>query len=149
MKTHVQPTVRFATVDDAEHIARLSGQLGYAATTADTLRKLVEISSNVEHAVFGAESSGTLLGWIHVLVSHSLVTDTPAEIAGIVVDEHNRGSGIGRMLMEHAEQWARNKGCNSVRLRSNVVRADAHAFYEKLGYQVTKSQRVFRKGIAA
>ena len=50
-----------------------------------------------------------------------------------------------RRLMEEAEQWARDKGCRSVRLRSNVVRAEAHAFYERLGYSVFKTQKNYRK----
>jgi hypothetical protein len=30
-------------------------------------------------------------------------------------------------------------------VRSNVLRIAAHNFYEKTGYAVTKSQKVFRK----
>lgn len=147
MRTPAGPTVRLATLADAAAIARLSGQLGYASTTAETARRLTDLNGNGEHAVFVADSSGTPLGWIHVAMSHSLLADTPAEIAGLVIEEHHRGWGIGRALMEHAEQWARNKGCRSVRLRSNVVRFRAHAFYEGLGYQVTKSQKVFCKDL--
>jgi GNAT superfamily N-acetyltransferase len=44
-----------------------------------------------------------------------------------------------------AEQWARKHGCGAVRLHSNVLRPRAHAFYEGLGYRVTKLQKAFRK----
>ena len=47
--------------------------------------------------------------------------------------------------MEKAEAWARKQGCGSVRLHSNVLRARAHAFYERLGYRLTKLQKAFRK----
>jgi GNAT superfamily N-acetyltransferase len=141
--------IRFAMVEDAERIAHLSGHLGYASTAEETARRLGELGRNSEHAVLVAESGRVLLGWVHVHVSHSLVTDTPTEIAGLVVDEQQRRRGIGQMLMEHAEQWAQDKGCRSVRLRSNVVRNDAHAFYEKLGYQHIKTQKAFRKILVA
>ena len=49
----------------------------------------------------------------------------------MVVDETVRGSGIGRCLMERAEEWTRERGYNTVQLRSNVTRAAAHAFYER------------------
>ncbi len=140
--------VRLATAADAEQITRLSGQLGYPASTAETLRRLVEIGGNGEHAVLVAESSGLLLGWIHVVVSHSLLTERRAEIAGLVVDEQHRSRGIGQALMEDAEDWARKQGCDSVRLHSNVLRARAHTFYERLGYRVTKLQKAFRKELA-
>jgi GNAT superfamily N-acetyltransferase len=140
--------VRLATAADAEQITQLSGQLGYPATTAETLRRLVEIGSNGEHAVLVAESGGILLGWIHVVVSHSLLTERRAEIAGLVVDEQHRSRGIGQVLMEDAEEWARKQGCDSVRLHSNVLRPRAHTFYERLGYHVTKLQKAFRKELA-
>jgi GNAT superfamily N-acetyltransferase len=44
--------------------------------------------------------------------------------------------------MVAAEDWARGKGYNVVRLRSNVMRADAHGFYDALGYPSTKTSRV-------
>jgi GNAT superfamily N-acetyltransferase len=139
--------VRFATTADAEHIAGLSVQLGYPTTVADTARRLTEVGGSGEHAVIVAESSGLLLGWVHVLVSHSLLADARAEIAGLVVEEQHRGRGIGRALMENAERWAREQGCGSVRLRSNVLRPDAHTFYERLGYRVTKLQKTFCKDL--
>jgi GNAT superfamily N-acetyltransferase len=48
-------------------------------------------------------------------------------------------------LMEQAERWAREKGCWAVHLRSNIVRRDAHVFYERIGYSNVKKSRVFRK----
>lgn len=147
MSTPAAPTVRLATIADAAAIARLSGQLGYASTTDEIARRLADLNGNGEHAVYVADRDGMPVGWVHVAVSHSLLADTPAEIAGLVIEEHNRSRGIGRLLMEHAEQWARDKGCRSVRLRSNVVRFRAHTFYEGLGYRVTKSQKVFCKDL--
>ena len=53
--------------------------------------------------------------------------------------------GIGKLLMERAEMWAREHGCKIVSLRSNVIRERAHAFYERLGYKHVKTQKSFRK----
>jgi len=55
------------------------------------------------------------------------------------------GTSVGRLLMQQAEQWAREQGYSEVILRSNVIRARAHKFYESLGYTPIKSQKVFRK----
>ncbi len=67
------------------------------------------------------------------------------EIRGLVVDESRRGAGLGRGLMEHAEEWARGRGVRVIRLRSNVVRGGAHAFYARLGYSLVKTQHIFSK----
>jgi GNAT superfamily N-acetyltransferase len=47
--------------------------------------------------------------------------------------------------MNAAEQWARGQGYERMRLRSNVVRSEAHGFYEALGYKCSKTSRVFEK----
>jgi GNAT superfamily N-acetyltransferase len=36
--------------------------------------------------------------------------------------------------MRHAIERARRLGCYRVQLTSNVVRSDAHRFYERLGF---------------
>ncbi len=79
--------------------------------------------------------------------SHLIESDSRAEINALVVEEGHRSRGTGRILMQHAEQWARARGCSAVVLRSNVIRARAHAFYEKLGYQTLKTQKYFRKNL--
>ena len=137
--------VRRATLEDAERIARLAGQLGYPATAGETAERLAAIVGDGQHAVLMADAGGVLEGWVHVLVSRSLLAERRAEIAGLVVDENLRGRGIGQALVEEAERWARENGCRSVRLHSNVLRPRAHAFYERLGFAVTKLQKAFRK----
>jgi GNAT superfamily N-acetyltransferase len=95
-----------------------------------------------------AESRGRLVGWLHASVHHTITNEISAEIAGLVVDEQVRGTGVGRALMSAAEQWARAQSCESVRLRSNVIRVGAHAFYRRLRYEIIKSQHAFRKKLA-
>ncbi len=148
LRTFFEPFVRPATADDAEAIARLSEQLGYPTNAEETARRLREVTGEGDHAVFVAEADGRQIGWVHVYVNHSLLADTPAEVAGLVIDEDYRSRGVGRVLMEQAERWAQEQGCRSVRLRSNVVRSRAHSFYERLGYRVIKSQRAFCKDFA-
>ena len=47
--------------------------------------------------------------------------------------------------MRRAEEWAGEKRCATVTLRSNVIREEAHAFYRSLGFSVYKTQHAFRK----
>jgi GNAT superfamily N-acetyltransferase len=140
--------VRTATPEDAGSIAEFAGQLGYPSTVDEVSRRLAEINDSDEHAVLVADEGALLLGWIHLFVSRSLVADTRVDIVGLVVAESHRGQGIGRLLMKDAERWARRKGCGSIRLHSNVARSGAHAFYEKLGYQMIKLQKAFRKDLS-
>ena len=60
----------------------------------------------------------------------------PSAIAeDVVVDSACQGQGIGRQMMAHALQLAKEAGCYKLALSSNRKRKDAHAFYESLGFQ--------------
>jgi GNAT superfamily N-acetyltransferase len=57
-----------------------------------------------------------------------------AEIESVHVHPDHRSSGIGSALLRDAIERARRLGCYRVQLTSNVVRTDAHRFYERLGF---------------
>jgi GNAT superfamily N-acetyltransferase len=54
-----------------------------------------------------------------------------------------RKKGIGKMLIEKAADWGREKGNKKLRLRCNVKRAEAHLFYQHLNFKESKQQKVF------
>ena len=142
-------TVRPATREDARRMAVLSAQLGYPSSPKEIKRRLSHFHPD-EDAVYVAEGSDRkVLGWVHVFLHCLVESDPQAEIGGLVVDEANRGTGVGKLLMKHAEQWAREKGLRSVYLRSNIIRKDAHTFYQKCGYSIIKTQHAFRKNLEA
>lgn len=141
-------SIRLATPDDAAAVAGLSTQLGYPTSEDDARRRLSKIVGNLENVVFVATlQDGRVVGWLHAYLCHLVESDMFAEIGGLVVDHEHRRSGAGRLLMAHAEQWAVGKSCGTVRLRSNVIREGAHAFYRSLGYDIVKTQHAFRKDL--
>ncbi|HEY6843120.1 MAG TPA: GNAT family N-acetyltransferase [Thermoanaerobaculia bacterium] len=101
-----------------------------------------EISARADHAVFVDTAGDSVTGFIHVCVMLSLEGDSYAEVRALVVDEAHRGGGAGPRLVAAAEQWARERQQDRVRVRSNVVRERARRFYERLGYAVVKTQNV-------
>jgi GNAT superfamily N-acetyltransferase len=137
--------IRAAEPRDVDAIAVLAGQLGYPTSSEAMAPRLAALGQG--DAVRVADDGGACIGWIHVSVIHLLETDTFAEIRGLVVAEAHRGGGIGEALVRAAEEWARSRGCPRVRVRSNVIRERTHRFYERLGYRVIKSQKVFDKAL--
>jgi GNAT superfamily N-acetyltransferase len=86
-----------------------------------------------------------IIGRLHLTIARPSLAEPAANIAGLVVDQRFRHHGVGRALMQHAEAWAAHRGSKSVSLRSNIVRDEAHAFYERLGYERVKTQHAYRK----
>jgi GNAT superfamily N-acetyltransferase len=133
---------------DAAPVARLSGQLGYPASGEEIAERLRRLAADPDAAVLvGCDAEGVVRGWLHVAAPRDLVSAAQAEIRAFVVDEEHRGQGIGRTLLEAAERWAVERGHGTMRVRSNTVRTRARAFYERAGYQVTKTQHQFRKNL--
>jgi GNAT superfamily N-acetyltransferase len=62
-----------------------------------------------------------------------------------VVDESMRGEGIGSALVAYAREWARDNGCARLRVTTNVTRLDTHQFYERRGFRLSKTQKVYEQ----
>ena len=138
--------IRSAIPDDADAIARLSGELGYPTTAPDARRRLFDIKTSTNHAVMVAEDeSGTVVGWIHVFRSRRLGGEPFAELGGLVVTESLRGHGIGSRLVAEAEKWASEREIATLRIRTRTTRNDARLFYEDLDFVLTKTQVVFER----
>ena len=136
--------IRAATATDAAALAELCTQLGYPAQPGEAAERLAALGpANSVNIVLVAEDAGAVLGWIHVCGIRFFQSPPFAEIGGLVVDEASRGRGVGKLLVEAAAGWAAEQGYGKLRVRSNVVREDAHRFYEREGFQRVKTQAVF------
>jgi GNAT superfamily N-acetyltransferase len=60
-----------------------------------------------------------------------------ALIESVRVRSDERGAGLGTRLVRWAVEEARRQGCAVVQLTSDASRADAHRFYERLGFAAT------------
>jgi GNAT superfamily N-acetyltransferase len=145
-----QVRIRPVSVADVEQLAELCGQLGYPSTPQQVRQRLEAILHDPDHAVLVAEIEGnSVVGWIHLFIYKLLVADPQASLGGLVVAEAYRGRDIGQRLLQAGELWAEEKGCWSIYLRSNVIREQAHLFYEKRGFERVKTQLALRKRLLA
>jgi GNAT superfamily N-acetyltransferase len=140
--------IREATLSDAAVLADLSTQLGYPAIPEQTAERLTTLASRPGNGVLVAENDGgTVVGWLHVSVMFFLESPPFAEVAGLIVDEAHRGQGAGKLLLDAAARWAADHGYDKLRVRSNVIREDAHRFYEREGFRRVKTQVVLDRAL--
>jgi GNAT superfamily N-acetyltransferase len=138
--------IRAPLPDDCEKMAELARQLGYQCTPDEIRDRLSQMLDPKQYIIYIAElSGGEMAGWIGGFLFRSVENPPVAEISGLVVDERLRSRGIGKLLLEAAEQWARSIGCQAVSVRSNVKRERAHRFYRNNGYEPIKAQTAFHK----
>jgi GNAT superfamily N-acetyltransferase len=139
-------TVRAMTAGDLSQVAELSEQLGYPVSAQDLQGRFATIAADPAQALFVVETEDRrVAGWTHVYATHLLESPSYAEIGGLVVRAGSRRIGAGRALVEAAERWAREQGLGSLRVRSNVLRAEAHQFYPAVGFTRVKTQHTYER----
>jgi len=146
--TNISYEIRDGTIDDASDICDLSDQLGYPVSEAEMAERLDSILNSDDHRVCVAvQPDGTVIAWIHVFKCQTVESGLFAEIGGIIVSEAFRRKGIGQQLLKMAKRWIAQQKLQKLRVRTQIEREDAEAFYLKTGFSVSKHQRVFDKVI--
>ncbi len=140
--------IRAMRTSDLAAVADLSEQLGYPTSQETMTDRFANLSGRRGEHMLVAVHDEAVRGWIHVRRVDSLESEPHAEVWGLVVDDRVRSQGVGRALLETAERWATEHRLSRIRVRSNVTRERAHAFYERAGYDVVKRQSVFEKQLA-
>ncbi len=139
--------IRRIAEQDAEAINALSTQLGYTMPIEQTLANIRSVLGTKKHNAFVAIAENKIIGWIGVAEALQIESAPFCEIRGLIVDERYRGHGIGKMLIEKVKQWSKETGNKTLRLRCNMIRKEAHLFYQHLGFKEIKEQKVFEMKI--
>ena len=121
-----------------------AGSLDTRPPNRDLLDRLAWVLNSERTTLSSShEKDGRVVGWLHAFVALRIESSAFAEIGGLVVAQSERGRGLGQQLVQAAAAWARRKGLQNIRVRSNVVRKETHAFYLHLGFAQSKAQMVF------
>jgi GNAT superfamily N-acetyltransferase len=128
--------IRQALLGDAPGFPNLMTELGYPATEQFVRERLAQLASGAEDVVFIADCAGEVGGFLsfHVIPLFH-VEGNLGRITALVVSSRFRRCGIGQKLVTAAEEFAWAHGCVRVEITSGDHRADAHAFYEAVGYR--------------
>lgn len=130
--------IRNARPADAPAIARLLDQLGYPCPPAEVPQRLERFAGGRHSEVLVAELEGEVIGLatVHLLTVLNRSRDV-AWLTALVIDEKARGQGIGRLMVESVEAFARAAGCERLSVTTQEHRDDAHAFYLRVGMEHT------------
>lgn len=124
------PAVVALLADDPLGARREAGDAGaYLAA----FRRMEGEGAN--HLIVG-EASGRIVATYQItfISGLSLRATRRAQVESVRVAADLRGQGIGAAMMRDAEARACAAGCRLMQLTTNKTRADAHRFYESLGF---------------
>ena len=136
--------IRSAKISDSVAIAELSKQLGYETEVVAVQHRLEKILKHSENCIYTATTKeGEVVGWIHGFYALRVEANFFVEIGGLVVNTNFRKNGIGQKLVDKVIEWSRSKNYTKLRVRCNAIRKESHKFYEKIGFELNKEQKVF------
>jgi GNAT superfamily N-acetyltransferase len=133
--------VRKAVETDIPAILSLYAQLEEGGECTLPLAEATNIFRRIEtypdYHIYVAEHLGEILGTFSMAVMDNLahLGAKSGLVEDVVVDEKHRGQGIGKEMMRYAMDLCRENACYKACLSSNIIREDAHRFYESLGFQ--------------
>lgn len=127
-----ETVVRPAAASEAAQLSALAlrskAYWGYDVDFIEACRRELTFDSNYvsSNAVFVAELDGKPVGFYAL----ERLSDTEAELGALFVEPEHIGRGIGRVLISHAKQTARELGFETI-----VIQGDPNAanFYRAAG----------------
>lgn len=136
MRTEV--AIRDARPEDSEAVAELLGELGYPTDAARFRRRLERIESDPSSRLFVATVNDRVAGLAGFHLLPLVEHDEPGcQLTALVVGKAYRRNGVGSELVRTVEKEARARGGRRMLVNTARHRADAHAFYERLGFEAT------------
>lgn len=133
---------REAKLDDLERVVELIADDAVAARRTGSygephLRAFEAIAASPDNELVVAESDGAVIGVMQLTYIPGISRNGASRllVEAVRVSSELRGQGIGRLLMEHAHERGRARGCVLAQLTSDKQRPDAHRFYRSLGYE--------------
>ena len=95
------------------------------------------MQSYPNYIIYVTVAEGKVIGTFSLLIMDNLAhLGAPSGIVeDVVVHSSWRGQGIGKQMMQFAMQQCQKAGCYKMALSSNLIREQAHRFYDQLGFQ--------------
>jgi GNAT superfamily N-acetyltransferase len=138
-------SIRRATAPDVERLVALLAELfsieaDFHPDAGRQRRGLaLLLEAPLRSVVLVAERAGEVVGMVTVQLVVSTAEGGPSGLVeDMVVAAPARGSGIGRLLLDAAEGWARERGARRLQLLADRENAPALRFYERAGWRGTR-----------
>lgn len=128
--------VREAKPEDNDPISRLIHALGYTLEPAEVIERLA-LYQDTKGKVIVAETDGVVTGFLSFQVIPLFhQTGCLGRITAMAIHPEHHRQGIGRLLVDAAEETAIAAGCLRMEVTSGDHREqDAHLFYFAQGYR--------------
>jgi len=132
-------SMRKAEAGDIDTLCELMTELaGHSISREEMQNRLEHVEQSDIDFLFVCEENNRTLGLLGLRIRVNLEEVSKfGEISAIVVRPESRKKGVGRYMMDYADNLSRDMGCQGMWLVSGFGREEsAHEFYKRLGYEI-------------
>lgn len=109
--------------------------------------KILDVLNHDDEKIFLAVCDDEVIGYIYVNIYDVLYQEPIANIVSFILNMNKKHNGVGKTLIEAAENWAKDKGIKKARIVSDVNRTHGHSLFKKLGYVINETDFEFKKAL--
>ncbi|MDR7344411.1 GNAT superfamily N-acetyltransferase [Pantoea alhagi] len=136
---HIRP----AQSTDSFALISLLTELGYGGTESLMHTRLQQLIADPNEKLMVAEDRQTVLGFLSLhFIPQLAFSGDFARISYFCIAEGERSKGVGQHLLQHAEQLARERGCERMEVHCHDARIKANQFYAREGYSESPCYRI-------
>ncbi|WP_272899178.1 GNAT family N-acetyltransferase [Caldalkalibacillus salinus] len=131
--------IREFKMSDLKDVVGLMEDLGYPTNLQEMQCRMENILALSMYSTFVAEENDKVVGMIGLRELYIYEESKPfVQISLLVTSKEERGKGIGKSLINKAEEWGVNRGASTMFLTSGIKpeREAAHSFYKSQGFEI-------------
>ena len=127
--------IRMATPQDADAIVALNREFNHICVKPKQVVARLDNGNKTERVLL-AEVDNQVVGFACIQILCSVCFACPwAELMELYVRSQFRRRGLGKALVLHAENLAREEGASDMILRTGTRNTTGQGFYQALGYK--------------
>jgi GNAT superfamily N-acetyltransferase len=121
---------------EIETIIPLLTKLNSKTPLKTLTERVLEMSKASNYECVGLYVEGELVGISGLWYSTRHYIGKSAEPDHVVIDEAERGKGLGKIFFNWIDHHVQSKGCEAIELNAYVSNPKSHKFYYNEGYNV-------------
>jgi len=136
--------IRKARKEDVNSVSYLLKQLGYDTALLSVEEMLLNLSTD-NNEIYVCELKEQIIAVMSIIFfDYFPSAQKLCRITALIVDEENRGSGIGSKLINFAKSVALSKKCSVLEVTTSLEREQTQKYYEDIGFEKTSYKYVLK-----
>jgi len=125
------------SIDHLQMILPLTHQLNPKRSLVELEQLQISMFNLPRYKCFGLFEGDHLIAVSSCWLTTRLYSGKQLELDNVIVDGKYQSKGIGNMLLNKIETWAKSIDCKTIELNTYVTNGRSHKFYYNQGFEIS------------